>query len=369
MRSSTFSFEPIAGAPTRGFGRLRRPALDDGERVASFSPTWCSNTAASAGEPLPIQVAEARRVTRRIISTLSLAAIFIAATLALRHYDNSGLAPASFWATKASWAACADIVIAGDSRVYRGVSPAEISRVLPQCRILNYGFDGVGYDRRYLAGIERVLDPNTVLPTIVLGISPHSLTPQAVIEGNSAAQLHAARRPWPLVWQVSQPFDRVMQFLTPLAAGEFRTPWKRYYQNFHADGWVASSRRPEQPTVGLGAYRGRFVNNRVSSQQVDDLLAGVADWTRRGVRVFGFRPPTCSEMVEVEDRQSGFEEAAFVRRFQAAGGTWLALSQTDYHSYDSSHLRADAAVRFSHDLACRMSEQVPAITEWTKADD
>jgi hypothetical protein len=51
------------------------------------------------------------------------------------------------------------------------------------------------------------------------------------------------------------------------------------------------------------------------------------------------------------DERSGFDEKTFVVRFEAAGGIWLNLDQTAYHTYDGSHLREDAAVELSGDVA------------------
>jgi hypothetical protein len=56
----------------------------------------------------------------------------------------------------------------------------------------------------------------------------------------------------------------------------------------------------------------------------------------------------------LEERESGFEEAAFVRRFTSAGGVWLRFPPGRYFSYDGTHLTRDSAVRFSRDLAERL---------------
>ena len=70
-----------------------------------------------------------------------------------------------------------------------------------------------------------------------------------------------------------------------------------------------------------------------------------------GIKVYAFRPPATEEMLEVENKYSGFDEATFVSFFEAAGGTWLEVEQTKYPSYDGSHLCPDGAIDFSHDLA------------------
>lgn len=84
------------------------------------------------------------------------------------------------------------------------------------------------------------------------------------------------------------------------------------------------------------------------------MLARVEQLTARGVRVYGLRPPVVPEVIELEDRLSGFDEPAFVERFERAGGTWLRFPGADYATVDGAHLRDDAAVQFSKDLARKL---------------
>ncbi|RPH74873.1 hypothetical protein EHM76_02765, partial [bacterium] len=76
----------------------------------------------------------------RTFKTLGLAAILIVAMGSLRPDKSRGVPEKRYWATKISWQHCADAVVAGDSRVLGGVSPAEMRRVLSEWRIVNYGF-------------------------------------------------------------------------------------------------------------------------------------------------------------------------------------------------------------------------------------
>ena len=82
-----------------------------------------------------------------------------------------------YWQEKMTWQSCADMVLAGNSRVYHGIAPRRMGRELHDLRIVNYGFSAVGYSPEYLDAIERLLDPHSRRPAIVLGISPASLMP------------------------------------------------------------------------------------------------------------------------------------------------------------------------------------------------
>ena len=64
-------------------------------------------------------------------------------------------------------------------------------------------------------------------------------------------------------------------------------------------------------------------------------------------------------MIKLEQELSGFDEAAFVQAFVAAGGVWLPTDQTAYLTFDDSHLRRDDAIRLSESLG----QQIQALEQ------
>jgi len=279
--------------------------------------------------------------------------LLILAMGSLRDSDVSGIPPKRFWAAKARWQGCADMVVTGDSRVFVGVSPAEMARHLTGLRIRNYGFGANGYSTAYLRAAEEVLDPRSRRKLIVLGITPRSLTP-ASLKG-SGFQAHRAKAadgsgPHPR-------FEKLFGFVEPLSfrdalctlvPGMNRT---HYYREYFADGWVATIKDPERPEQEIKNYRRMFEDSQVSPRIIRWVIRFVRRWHGAGIRVYGFRPSTSPGMIRLESRISGFDEASFAAALEAAGGRWVRLKQTAYHSYDGSHLRREAAVRMSRDLA------------------
>lgn len=87
-----------------------------------------------------------------------------------------------------------------------------------------------------------------------------------------------------------------------------------------------------------------------------------ADWVKGGFRVYAFRPPTCHDMTELENRLSGFREEEFVRNFTRAGGRWIPVSNKDYRSYDCSHIDKKSAIKLSYFFAGRISKADPVST-------
>src|SRR5512146_2424266 len=92
---------------------------------------------------------------------------------------QGGAAGERFWVLKTHGKAKYDLILMGDSRVYRGLSPASMESVLTGYRIFNFGYSGGGLDRLMYAAAEKRLDPKSDRPSIVFGVTPLALTPYA----------------------------------------------------------------------------------------------------------------------------------------------------------------------------------------------
>lgn len=304
----------------------------------------------------------------RTTTALLLAGVVIGIIFLARTPKAGVLLPQEYWAMKTSWQGCADIVLAGDSRLYRGVSPQAMKDFLPGKTILNFGFSANGYSQEYLDRTAEVLRPGGQR-AIVLGITPRSLTPAAIqTNGFIKAMQDAAARLGP---QAADTFWAQFDGLCePVAFDQAFTsllPWKprsRYTSDYQADGWVRSEKTPENPRYMLTSYATTFDGNQVDPEVVNRLLARVRQWRQAGIAVYGFRVPTTAEMVALENRFSGFDEKAFMSAFAQEGGTWIAVDQAKYHSYDGSHLRYDGAMQLSHDLARQIALGSERYANW-----
>lgn len=291
----------------------------------------------------------------RILWTAALALAFILVTPLLRNPTFAGGNLDSARAMKLSWLRQADCVLAGDSRTTYSLVPRAIEQHLTGVRTLNFGFNLVAFTPEYLDAIEAILDPNTACPIIVLGITPHSLTPHAVRLSAYADSSRDASLRSPTRLTVSRAMDylRPMRLdtlprdLNPLSTA---TP----ILTFHPDGWVAFAPARDSIAAEIHMYETAFAEGPVDPQLQQALLDRVSRWSEAGIRVYALRPPTSPAMLALEARLSGFDEEHFIRRFEAAGGLWIATPQTTYHCPDGSHLRFDAAWRFSTDVAQTM---------------
>jgi hypothetical protein len=281
----------------------------------------------------------------------------LAATAVSRYTPEAGLQRDNFWATKLAWQHCADCVLAGDSRVGTGLSPAAMAPWLPGQRIVNFGFNSACYSARYLDALAAVLDPAAGQRVVVLGITPMSLLPTSGRPtGYEQCRADTATLSWiellslrTLRFAEPMRIDTVAEQLNPRRP---RAPVTTYWP----DGWTAYS-PPRGRRFVLQLLEATFANQKVAPETIGHLLERVHAWTAAGLRVYAFRPPTCSETVAVEDQISGFDESAFIHDFEAVGGFWLSVDPLAYDCADGSHLYPTAAVQLSRDVAAALVAQ------------
>jgi hypothetical protein len=203
---------------------------------------------------------------------------------------------------------------------------------------------------------------------MVLGVTPHSLTPSAAKNEFFNEKRH--KRIDHIFICIFLP--QLENFFAPIQMSDLfkkkKLPDRCYYQNFHDDGWVASWTVPEDVREALGPYREAFRNNKVDPELVKGVMDQTRNWVSRGIAVYAFRPPTTQAMSNLEDAVSGFNEASFVRQFKAAGGIWLPVRMDSYHSYDGSHLGKDSAIKFSEDLAKSIGENMVCLSNLQRRD-
>lgn len=266
---------------------------------------------------------------------------------------NTGVNRKQFWINKRfDSEGKMDIVLAGDSRVLRGLSPSAMTEFLPHRRIINYGFDANGYTLAYLEAIESTLDSLSDNRAILLSITPQSLAPRAS-RRNGFLSL-SQKGDYDLF--VDRHLARYIEFFRPypLAFYWYKLRGARqtlYIQNFRPDGWIASYKEPVDTLYQIRRYQGRFDNNQVSDEIVNKLYKFVKQWSVQGINVYGIRLPTSEPMLKLEEGASGFDELSFKNAFIEAGGKWFEIPSDNYKSYDGSHLHEESARRLSRELA------------------
>lgn len=294
----------------------------------------------------------------RTTITLILAVLLSLTVGSLRLDKPRGMSPKTFWAEKLEWKECADAVFLGDSRVLMGTAPEVLQAYLDYENILNFAFGANWYCREYMDAAEELLDPQAENKTLIMGISPNALTWRTKGLGlfielkETPEKERFFNRHFGPIYDFFDPmsFKDVLQGLLPSTAPTRTT---KYYKE---NGWCAVHKIGDDENNEVKRYRAFYKNRQVSDKTVDTVMQYVSRWSKQGIKVYGFIPPTCPNMVELEDTASGFDKESFVKKFTEAGGIWLDVNLTDYYSFDGSHLQDDDAIRFSNDLGKMIKE-------------
>ena len=247
-----------------------------------------------------------------------------------------------FWLSKFENSSKYDVVVYGDSRTYRGLSPNVLLEDV-ELSGYNYGFTSAGYSNEIFELINSRIDKSKH-PIIILGVTPYSLTLKASL--NKFFFQEKRRKGFDKFKRLN--FDHKMSFFDRIVVDEYFKPSDYHvFQDFHDDGWVASSKMLIDTMSGLKSYKTIFNDNQVSDSIVNLLMVNIAKWVESGIEVFAFRPPTIITMVELETAESGFNAASFITEFKKVGGRWIDVINGDYISYDASHLQKESAIELS----------------------
>lgn len=290
----------------------------------------------------------------------------IAALLAVPFYymsdkmDTEQIRKNRYWMVKANDQKSYAMVIGGDSRVFRGISPDHFESGFNGYEAYNFAFWSNGMGRVYLEGMEKKIDTASDLRMIILGVTPYSLTPKA-------ARCEHYR------WETGKPKEQVLQTLYLSRVQEVFVPYgvieladkvrgrskpANYRIIYHSNGWVESYWIEPDTSYSARFYEDIFTDNAVSEEVIEVLLEFVERWTKMGIHVVGFRPPTSHTIRNLEHERGGFVEEDFVELFTAAGGIWIPLSPDAYQTFDGNHLEHQSAMRLSADLARLIREQI-----------
>ena len=191
-----------------------------------------------------------------------------------------------------------------------------------------------------------------------MGITPHSLTNRKEGLGQFLELKSYSKQ----TLYIDKNFAAILDFLEPMSfnnayQGLFPdTTETKTIKHFYPDGFLSVHKTPVQRNE-LDNYKRLFLQKKVSDKIIKKVIDFVSKWTNEGIIVYGFLPPTCKEMVELEKNDSGLDEENFIKLFTQAGGIWIEVDKTAYESFDGSHLQDDGAMQFSKFFAERVKEE------------
>lgn len=259
-----------------------------------------------------------------------------------------------FWMSKTHSKDKYNVVVCGDSRVYRGVSPdAIIDNTDLNLTGINLGYSGSGFSEEYLDFALSKLDKNASLKVLVLGVTPHSLTREAFKNDDLRSYKEVASTQVMKAGYLSP----ILKHFAPYQLSELigrRTV--SHIQEYKPDGWVASSFRVPNPESAIPSYRKTFSKYQVKETEVDAFLKKVGQITSSGIHVIAFRPPSTIRMRALEDSISGFDESYIKQKLIEDSVVWMDFSEADFNSHDGSHLHFESAIKLSEMIGKRINE-------------
>ena len=290
--------------------------------------------------------------------------VLIAALLALPIYsfrdemDTEEIKKNRYWVIKTRNTETYPVVFGGDSRVFRGISPDDFSAEFNGIESYNYAYWANGYGRDYLEGLEEKIDTTADVQVIILGLTPHSLTEKTAESPHYHWELiRAKRRTIETIY-----FSKIQEVFAPYRINELvkriagKSKPNNYRITYHPNGWVESYWIVPDTSHSARFYKDLFEGDPVSEEVISGLLEYVERWTRKGIHVVAFRPPSSHTLRRYEHEKGGFNEEEFVQQFKEAGGIWIDIDPDDYQTFDGSHLEHESARRISADLGRQLKK-------------
>jgi len=259
-----------------------------------------------------------------------------------------------FWSQKFSNSTCYNIILAGDSRVYRGLQPAAFDNILSPLTTFNLGYSSAGFSDRLFEQIDKHLLA-TGKRYVVLGISPHTLTAKGINNEQLEGLIHTPDFDhWKNIYlsqfkNYTEPKDLNIIFNPLLDQKE-----EFYHENGYVETHIHDSLYTE---YAIGIYKKAFADNVFLPSAFSSLINKIQQWQKDDVIVVAYRPPSCAKMVALEDELSGFDEAFIRKKLNEIGVTWIDFNVDNFSSYDASHLDQESVLKVSEVIANRISQQ------------
>lgn len=292
-----------------------------------------------------------------ITITLFLAAILIGGLSFVMPKNKEKHLKDRFWTQKTFAPANFDIIIMGDSRSYRGVSPEIMEKKLPGMKVFNFGYSNGGLNPTMFDAAEKKFSKKSKNRIMVLGVSPNCLTDFTL--KNEQFWQEKKRHPEDIFERLY--LEGILYQFSATSPERLRRHFKKktptaYYRNeYYSNGYAESEKFPVDTMEAIPSYTDDFTRYKVEKRIVDDVIHQVKKWSGNGITVIGFRPPATAPMRALEDTLGLYNEPLLSKQFKEAGGYWIDLNPSQYKTYDGSHLDKESAVKLSEEISYKIN--------------
>ncbi len=254
-----------------------------------------------------------------------------------------------------------DIIIMGDSRVVNGISTEVFDSILPGYKSLNFGFSNGGLNPQMFKVAESKLNNSKKNKVMVLAVTALTLHEISFDNKHYLSLITTPReKQMELLY-----FAGVANYFAPVSPVIIKNlitghheQWYDMVQLYHKNGWAETSTPSPDTTYAIPYYRNDYKHALVDYHQLDVITRQIRKWTKEGIKVICFRPPTTIQMKELEEQVGHYDENRVARAVQEAGATWVPFNFSEYKSYDGSHLFGTSAIKLSEKLANEIKTQL-----------
>ncbi|MBC7465805.1 MAG: hypothetical protein H7256_07420 [Bdellovibrio sp.] len=243
-------------------------------------------------------------------------------------------------------------LIVGDSRVYRGLDPAIFSKNL-DTECFNLGFDSSGFGPDFFDLIDKRLSVSSPR-RLIIAVSPHSMTERGA-ENNqlveyvkmSAAEIRQLKNP--TFSDDLFPKISIDHMTSPFSKKEEKGPI--LIQKYQTNGFAPAHQERNDPTQALASYESLFKDHIFSDRVERTLLEKLRSYHQKGIAVYVLRLPLSQELMQLENRLSGFDEIDFKKKLLETNAQWIDLPPTGFETFDGSHLTGESAELISEKVS------------------
>lgn len=278
-----------------------------------------------------------------VVSVLMIMGLSLAIIYWNPEREESESAKQNLWTSKTHASSGQDMVIYGDSRVYRGFSTEHfIGDTDIRCH--NFGYSSASFSQRMLDFCERQLRDEKS-GDYVFGITPHAFTKSAISDKHFKQEFE--RSQFDVTTRLAK--TEVLQYFDPITANDF-LGLSIETETFHPDGWVSKNNVKFDTLAGLESYTKTFSKTEIDTNTYEQFFKFVEAEVQKGRQVYAYRPPTMPSMDELEEEMTAFSFDDFISRFETSGGIWIDVSRTAYETYDGSHITTQSTIQLSEFL-------------------
>lgn len=268
-----------------------------------------------------------------------------------------------FWIKKTYELYAYNIVILGDSRVYRGVNPSAFEKIMPNYKTVNFAYSSAGLSRFLLhRATSKFKGKKNIL---LIGLTPFSLCAEST--KNEQLQIIMSGKKEEIIEALYfKNFINYFEAFDPQFIINARyTSEKRskedstyYHEIYHDNGWIESWIKYCNFSATLASYSSGFERTRFDSVEVYRSINLISNLIKRGVKVFAFRPPVYSQLLQLEEEKLGKEYLKVKTELIKNKVVWLDLPEVTNGTYDGSHLKSGAAKIYSNKLALLLKKEL-----------